>query len=306
MGLWSSIGGGIGSAIGSIWGPAGAAIGQQAGSDMGQIGDYFQNRHDARDAASRANGYMLYMQNTAHQREIADLRAAGLNPVLSGMGGTGAGFGSVPVNSAYNRDYNDAAEAEGYASARRIREQNEREKALNQKQIELLDSQAEKTNQEAFGKSLENRKLLKEVLNLEDESPAAQVARAVGASERMVRGISGVSKGLSENVGEPLVGKALGAWSAKREDDLNKALDEEQRIRLYNIQLEKQIKAMEREYPTLKHQLNKVRDQEAKEEMVREWLEKFRPKETIIVPTSGKDYWSWFGDRVHRKSFFKE
>lgn len=306
MGLWSSIGGGIGSAIGSIWGPAGAAIGQQAGQDMGQIGDYFQNRHDARDAASRANGYMLYMQNTAHQREVADLKAAGLNPVLSGMGGTGAGFGSVPVNSAYNRDYNNAQEAEGYASARRIREQNERENALNQKQLELLESQTKKTTQEADGIALENRRRLKELVGIEAEGPAAEVARAFGFTPSMVRGVSQISEGLSKYIGEPLVGKALGAWSAKREDDLNKALDEEHRIRLYNIQLEKRIKAMEREYPTLQHKLNKVRDQKIKDEMIKEWLDKFRPKETIIVPTSGKDYWDWFGQRVNRKSYFKD
>lgn len=93
---------GLFSSIGSLFGSVGSAI--------GGIGDYFLNKRDSRDAASRQNQYQLYMSNSAHQREVADLRAAGLNPVLSALG-NGASVMSVPVNGSYQSDNVDTRSA---------------------------------------------------------------------------------------------------------------------------------------------------------------------------------------------------
>lgn len=89
------------TASSSFWGPASAIGGGIISTGMQMY------------EGKRQRDWMERMSNTAHQREVADLRAAGLNPILSGTGGSGASVGTPSLP-------NVSAAGEGVAAAGRM------------------------------------------------------------------------------------------------------------------------------------------------------------------------------------------
>lgn len=103
------------------------------------------------EEAALARDWQSYMSNTSHQREVEDLKRAGLNPVLSANGGASAYSASSASGTADSSAvsmlasiYNTKMNNDNAVKIAHINQETQRETNKNQKEIANINAAIEK------------------------------------------------------------------------------------------------------------------------------------------------------------------
>lgn len=180
------------------------------GATVGNIGSTIASIHSADKAAKRQIAWERERATHAHQWEVEDLKAAGLNPILS-AGGSGAVTGGI---SAPVPDFSALGEIGNTITARKAQKaqekfQNKQEEQINENiknlkiQNKILTKQAEQEESNTAVKKRENEMQL-EYLN-------SNFGKGFHYTGKAVQDIGGAIVGGAIAGGVGLAGKAMTA-----------------------------------------------------------------------------------------------
>ena len=166
---------GFGAPLAKFWGPV---VGSVLGAGIARQGAKKANKETAASTA-RQMAFQERMSNTAHQRQVRDLRRAGINPILSAK----LGGASTPQGASYTAQNAGLAATQGFqqvssgiasiSSARQA-----------QAQTTLIAEQATKVRTEVLGK------IPAEVRKLNAEGILAKARVSVSQAETVFKDLT--------------------------------------------------------------------------------------------------------------------
>lgn len=202
----SAIGGLAGAGGGfALGGPVGAGIGGMLGSGIGAGFDTMATNAQQIQLARDQMDFQKYMSGSAYQRGVADLKAAGLNPLLAAMNG-GA---STPGGAMAQITSPGGPAAQGFANAGQALIQskmNDSNISLNESNAALLDqkTETESYNAESAAANAETAKMQNQIMKagMDSEMKMAPyrpyidaAGKVIGAGTNALEGF-GIFKGL--------------------------------------------------------------------------------------------------------------
>lgn len=177
---------GFGAPLASFWGPV-------VGGLIGGGGQYAANRETARSTA-RQMAFQERMSNTAHQRQVKDLRKAGINPILSAK----LGGASTPQGASYTAGNIGSAAVQGYQNVSSARQAQAQTKQIGA-QTKVTQQQEVKLKQEIVQmKDLHNERWQRLFATMGPDNIAASVAASLsGVNVRVL--LSNVAQEIGVN-----------------------------------------------------------------------------------------------------------
>jgi len=155
-------------------------MGAGALAAAGDIGGSIVSGMFGTASAKRAQGFSEHMANTAHRREVKDLRLAGLNPILS-AGGSGA-----PSPTGVSATMPDSKPGTAWSNASSAKSQRDVNDSVVKLQTQQALTEAEKQASERAQQALmfEQASRTRQLVPFEIGLSTAQAAAATNASKQ--------------------------------------------------------------------------------------------------------------------------